>query len=215
MNERTRDGWPRSRRGRGAWLFIILVAVFLHLVFIVTFRPAWLEIFREDLPGPGDSGTISYLDRPFSLIPLPDDSPEPEITDNVIVTEDPAEEIFDISELGELDENLLPGESGSRGGSPAPGGGRSRSTVEPKPLYIPWPEYPDNAPPGIEGTVELLVFVNENGEVEAVHVARGLPHDLLNRAAVRAARRIRFSPGREKGVPTAMWMRLAIGFQPQ
>ena len=214
MPEKTGQGWPRSRRSRGAWLVIVLAAVLIHLLFVVSFKPAWLDVFRRDLPGDGDATSISYLDRPFSLVPLPDDTPEPVITDNVIVTEDPVDETFDIAELGEPADDIAPREGGSSGGSPGAGGGRRRVTVEPKPLYIPWPEYPEGVPRGIEGTVELLVFVNEKGEVEAVHVARGLPHDLLNRAAVRAARRIRFSPGLEKGSPTAMWVRLAIGFQP-
>ena len=90
-----------------------------------------------------------------------------------------------------------------------------KTTVDPKPLYIPWPKYPKGIDEGFEGTVELLLFVNERGEVENVKITRRLPHEKLNQTAAYAARKIRFTPGFEKGVPTSMWVRLTIGFQPR
>ena len=55
----------------------------------------------------------------------------------------------------------------------------------------------------------------ENGEVREVRLSQGLPQMILNRVAIESARRIRFTPGMDKGVPAAMWVRLTIGFQPR
>ena len=63
--------------------------------------------------------------------------------------------------------------------------------------------------------MELLLFVDKEGLVREIKLSMGLPNDLLNATAIEAARDIRFVPGEIKGVPTAMWIRLTIGFQPR
>jgi TonB family protein len=109
---------------------------------------------------------------------------------------------------------MLPLQRSAGGGSAGRKGSR-RNTVEPKPLYIPWPKYPEGVRETADGRVELLIYVNEKGEVENVKVTKRLPQEPLNQTAIYAARKIRFTPGLEKGVPTAMWVRLTIGFQPR
>ncbi len=211
------SGKPLSiRSSRRHWAIIIASAVLLHAVFLFLFQPRYLEVFRTELP-PGEEGTDRYplLDNPFRVLSL---SVEPrpaaavtakEASDNAESAEDAAR----FEALGEPQSEMLPISGGGGGG----GGtrGSRNATVEPKPLYIPWPKYPAGLKKLPEGRVELMLLINEKGEVDDVKVTRTLPLEELNRIAVEAARRIRFTPGTEQGVRKPMWVRLAIGFQPR
>ena len=203
----------RSRTLRG-WMLIIAATLLFHLVFFLFFKTEYLEIFRTEIAG--DEGTSEYvlLDRPFSLIPYPE-LPEPVIVSEPVESAEGEEtERSILDDLGEPAGDIEPIRRPAGGGSDGLPGPR-RTVVEPKPLFIPWPAYPDDAPDDIRGSVELLLYVDERGIVREIRVSRGLAHESLNRTAVEAARRIRFVPGEEKGVPTAMWIRLSIGFQPR
>jgi TonB family protein len=141
-----------------------------------------------------------------------------------------SEVIHEGYDLGEPQGEVLPlhgwGGSGG-GGSGGGGGGRGggwgggvgrgsrNATVEPKPLYIPWPKYPAGMKAVTRGSVELSLLINTRGEGEDLEIIRSLPLEELNAVAVQAARRIRFTPGSINGVRTSMWVRLTIGFQPR
>ena len=197
-----------------SWLVIIFIAIFLHLALFVLFKPGYLTIFKTDMIGDEGHSSLYMQNRPFSLIPLAEPAETPADRVSVQKSEETQTEDVTLDELGEPSSEMLPLRRSSGGGS-AGRAGRKKTTVEPKPLYIPWPKYPKGIDENIEGTVELLLFVNERGEVENVKITRRLPHESLNRTASYAARKIRFTPGFEKGVPTAMWVRLTISFQPR
>lgn len=195
-------------------MIIVFAAILAHLVFFLFFKTEYLEIFRTEIQG--DEGTSEYVlfDRPFSLIPYPEPAEPVVVVEPVVSEEGERVERSIVDEIGEPSSDIEPIRRPGGGGSDGRPGPR-RTFVEPKPLFIPWPAYPDGAPDDIKGAVELMLFVDEKGIVREIRVARGLPHEALNRTAVDAARRIRFIPGEEKGVPTAMWVRLSIGFQPR
>ncbi|MBW2258311.1 MAG: TonB family protein, partial [Deltaproteobacteria bacterium] len=66
------------------------------------------------------------------------------------------------------------------------------------------PEYPPAArDQGLEGLVVIQVAVLEDGTVGDAAVVQG-PHPLLERAALEAARRLRFEPARQDGQPVAV-----------
>ncbi|UCF04874.1 MAG: TonB family protein [bacterium] len=205
---------PKIRSRRKDWIVIIIIAVAAHIAFFALFKTDYLKVFEHDVIGDkGESFTPSWND-PFSLVPLPDDQETTtEVKKIIIIEEVETGEMF-LDELGEPSTELMPIDRKSSGGSPGRKGQR-RSTVEPKPLFIPWPKYPEGLDTQADGKVELLLYVNEKGEVIEVKLSRGLPQQILNRIAISAARKIRFSPGLEKGVPTSMWVRLTIGFQPR
>lgn len=210
--------WPggkRRARSRRGWLFIIAVVIAAHLLFILYFQTEYFEIFRTEIRGDEGGSDFVTLDRPFLLIPYPQVwEPAPPTTPTLETTDDDDDTPLVLDRIGEPSRDI----EAPRGAPAGMGDGRPgprRATVEPKPLFIPWPAYPADAPDNIRGTVELLVYVNENGTVDEIRIARGLPHESLNRTAVDAARRMRFVPGEEKGAPTAMWVRLSIGFQPR
>lgn len=66
------------------------------------------------------------------------------------------------------------------------------------------PPYPEKAKElGIEGRVVLEVTVNGDGKVIAVRVVTSL-HPLLDAAATKAARKMRFAPGTVNGTPVTL-----------
>jgi TonB family protein len=201
----------RARSGWREWIVIITIAIILHLAFFTFFKTRYLRIFQTELPGEEGESTFPSLDAPFSFVQLYE-KPETPVTIEIAPTIERAiDEATFLDELGEISTELLPIER-SGGGSPGIAGKR-KATVEPKPLYIPWPSYPKGFKGSREGSVELLLYVNEDGEVENVKLSRGLPHEELNRIAIGSARKIRFTPGTEKGIPTSMWVKLTIAFQ--
>ena len=190
---------------------IVAVVIAIHLAFFIFFKTSYLRIFKTELPGEEGESTFPSLDAPFSLVQIYDRNENPVTVESEPAIEKAIEEATFLDELGEISTELIPIER-SGGGSSGLAGDR-KATVEPKPLYIPWPRYPDDFKGSRAGSVELLLYVNENGDVENVKLSRGLPQDELNRIAMGAARKIRFTPGTEEGVPAAMWVKLTIAFQ--
>lgn len=192
---------------------IISIAIILHLAFFTFFKTRYLRIFQTELPSEDGESTFPRLDAPFSFIQLYEEAEAPVAVERTPTIEKAIDEATFLDELGEISTELLPIER-SGGGSPGLAGNR-KATVEPKPLYIPWPRYPKGFKGSRVGSVELLLYVNEDGAVENVKLLRRLPHEELNRIAIGSARKIRFTPGTEKGIPTSMWVKLTIAFQSQ
>jgi TonB family protein len=205
---------PSLRNTRRQWAIIIAVAVLVHAAFFLFFQPRYLEVFRTELP-PGEESTDRYpfLDNPFRVLSLSvEPRPAAAVAEKQVAEKaESAEDAARFEALGEPQSEMLPMQGGGGGGTR----GSRKATVEPKPLYIPWPKYPAGLKKLPEGRVELMLLINEKGEVDDVKVTRTLPLEELNRIAVEAARRIRFTPGTEQGVRKPMWVRLAIGFQPR
>ena len=216
MSFKRRYELSRPERQRSGWLIITAIALLIHLALFIFFKPDYLEIFRKEPPG--DEGVSS-----FKLIEFQSPSQTfaydlPVFTEDDIPSETADEEKAERSFLDELGEPSLDveplqkgGRAGGSGGMPGPRAG----LVEPRPLSMPWPEFPDGVDRKINGKVELLLYVNERGEVMEIKIAQGLRDKRLNSSAIEAAREIRFIPGEIKGVPTSMWVRLTIGFQPR
>jgi TonB family protein len=201
---------------RRQWTIIIVAVVLVHAAFLLLYNPRYLEV-RSTAASPGEEGTDRYpfLDNPIHVLSLSlEPRPAAAVTEKEIAERrESAEEAARIEALGEPQSEMLPMKGGGGGG----GGtrGSRNATVEPKPLYIPWPKYPAGLKQLPQGRVELMLLINEKGEVDDVKITRTPPLDELNRIAVEAARKIRFTPGTEQGIRKPMWVRLAIGFQPR
>ncbi len=202
----------RSRKG---WLLIIGAALLVHLAFFVFFKLEYLEVFRTEPPGEEGTSDFVYMNRPFSLIPYPDFPQAVIVEEQPSDTEEEDREKSFIDELGEPSLTIDPIQSGGRRGGSDGRPGPRRTTVEPKPINISLPTIPDDINGEINGGVELLLFVNVQGEVEEIRLARGMRQESLNRTAIEAVRSYKFIPGEIKGVPTAMWVRVTIGFRPR
>lgn len=73
--------------------------------------------------------------------------------------------------------------------------------------------YPEEARrQGIQGRVVLDFVVNTDGRTEMIEVAESL-HPLCDSSAVRAVRQTRFVPGRQRGEPVPVRLRLPVRFQ--
>ncbi|MDX6443313.1 MAG: hypothetical protein QOH71_387 [Blastocatellia bacterium] len=76
----------------------------------------------------------------------------------------------------------------------------------------PEPSYTDYARNhGVQGTVVLRCIFSSTGQVTNIHVVKGLPDGLTERA-IDAAKRIKFKPAMKDGQPVSMWMELQYNF---
>lgn len=76
------------------------------------------------------------------------------------------------------------------------------------------PEYPREARrAGWEGTTLLKVHVDRRGESDRITVDRTSGFDLLDDAAVKAVRRWKFHPARNRGKPVASWVKVPVVFK--
>ena len=84
--------------------------------------------------------------------------------------------------------------------TPRQAGAVSGGVLNSKALELPRPDYPPMAKSyGVTGTVVVEVTIDEGGNVAEVRVVSG--HPLLQQAALRAARRAKFSPATLSGQP--------------
>jgi len=86
--------------------------------------------------------------------------------------------------------------------------------TDPVPMPDPSPiEYPvalwDR---NVQGETELMIHVNEFGDVDSAVVSRTSGHEEFDSAAVNGARRLRFTPGRRGDRHVAMWTRIPVRF---
>jgi TonB family protein len=124
---------------------------------------------------------------------------------------DPAQEPREGEEVDALDIRDVVG----RSQAPIPSQPRTRSAVvPPRPIEITWPET-DDLGHCLDLYVDIRIRVDATGEVLRVEpVAADLPPD-CTRAALEAARRIKFRPGTADGKPQTMWTDIRIEFRRQ
>ncbi len=74
------------------------------------------------------------------------------------------------------------------------------------------PEYPEMARLSqMQGTVVVKILVGPDGSVMDAVVLKGI-HPLLDREAVKAARKTRWTPGKQRNIPVKCWMALPYNF---
>ena len=86
--------------------------------------------------------------------------------------------------------------------------------VAPKPISRVAPKYPARArAQGISGHVTMKLLIDPSGRVVSVKVVDSSGGASLERAAVGAVRRWRFSPGLYKGNPVKVWAQQTLRFR--
>ena len=93
-------------------------------------------------------------------------------------------------------------------------GGNNAAVEEPVPMPDPTPiEYPvalwDQQ---VQGETELMIRVNEYGDVDSVFVSKASGYAEFDSAAVAGARDLRFTPGRRGDRRVAMWTKMPVRF---
>ncbi len=66
---------------------------------------------------------------------------------------------------------------------------------------------------GVEGTVLVRVFVDEQGAVQTTQVKESSGYELMDEAALEAANRMKFSPATTRDRFSAVWLELPITFR--
>ncbi len=90
--------------------------------------------------------------------------------------------------------------------APKPSGAKVRRSVK--------PIYPSDAlRAGVEGTTLIRLEVGVRGNVASARIARSSGHASLDRAAIKAARKWRFSPATRNGSPAASSVIVPIQFR--
>ena len=75
------------------------------------------------------------------------------------------------------------------------------------------PVYPDEArKEGLQGAVLVQIVVDRDGSIREAKIAKGLGHG-FDEAALEAARKLRFSPAMQDGIPVSVQLNYEINFQ--
>ena len=84
----------------------------------------------------------------------------------------------------------------------------------PQPLSNIRPVYPEIAQEaGIEGTVVVQVFIDKKGRVQDTIILKGIPNTGLYEAAVKAIRKTRFRPAKQRERPVGVWISIPVNFR--
>lgn len=87
------------------------------------------------------------------------------------------------------------------------------SSTNPKITYWAKPKYPEVARMAqVEGTVIVKVLVAPDGSVAQAQVIQSV-HPLVNKAAIEAAYKCKFIPGKQRNIPVKAWMALPFNFR--
>jgi len=70
---------------------------------------------------------------------------------------------------------------------------------------------PDAKKKGIEGKVVVKILISKTGAVETTEIAKSIPE--LDAAAIDAIKKVKFKPGKYKGKPVDVWVRIPINFE--
>lgn len=86
--------------------------------------------------------------------------------------------------------------------------------VEPVPMPDPTPiEYPVSLwDRGVQGETEVMVHVDQFGDVDSAMVSQSSGYPEFDSAAVTGARRLRFTPGKQGDRRVPMWTRMPVRF---
>lgn len=86
--------------------------------------------------------------------------------------------------------------------------------VKPKPLYSPVPVYPWRAKhEGIEGMSVVSMLIDIDGTVMEVKILKTSGNELLDKAALKAAKKSVFSPAEHKGKKVRVWVSRPFKFK--
>lgn len=86
--------------------------------------------------------------------------------------------------------------------------------VKPKPIHIPKPRYPELArKAGIEGNTVIKALVNIDGSIIEAKVLKSSGNQMLDQAALTAARRAKFTPAKQRDKYVRVWVSIPIKFR--
>lgn len=201
-NDRFKAEYGRTIR----WSTLITIVLMLLLALLIPdYVPNPYKLRQEEFEAV-DIDQQEALDIPPPPVEAPpppkviEAAPDDEVTDEVDVADT----------LMDLDEAIS---SSMPSFGPVGDEGFVASSENPKILQWAKPEYPEMARrAALEGTVMVKVLVGPDGSVKDAIVITSV-NPLLNKAALDAARKCKFVPGKQRNIPVKAWMALPFTFR--
>jgi periplasmic protein TonB len=196
-NDLFKEEYNRTMRWAllGAFIFTIIF-------FLVTpqYHPNPYKLRTKDLEVQEIQEAVDEPPPPQE-IPKPPQQVEAAPDDEVDDDTEIADTLMDTDEMLEMDMEGL-------------GGGDMFVASQDKPRILKYaqPDYPEMARVSqLQGTVIVKVQVGTDGSVIQAIVIQAV-HPILDRAAVDAAKRCKFKPGKQRGIPVKAWMAIPYAF---
>lgn len=158
------------------------------------------------------SSTLEVVDMPdaVDLPPPPEDVPRPQAAVEAAADDEVSEDIDIAESLFENFENIpVPTSDMGEGG----GDVFIASQEKPKLIKFVPPDYPEMArASSLEGTVLVKVLVGPDGSVMRAEILQSV-HPMLDSAAIAAALKCKFEPGKQRNIPVKAWMAIPFRFK--
>lgn len=155
---------------------------------------------------------IQVVDLPetIELPPPPKDIPPPPKAVEAAPDDEVTEDVPIADTLMDFDDMLTTPTSDFGSGS---GDVFVASQEKPELIHFVSPDYPEIARIShLEGTVIVKVLVGPDGRVLEAQILQGV-HSMLNEQALKAARKCRFKPGKQRNIPVKAWMAIPFRFR--
>jgi protein TonB len=201
-NDRFKAEYGRTMR----WAALVTITLMLLLALLIPdYVPHPYQLRQEEFEAV-DLDQQEALDIP----PPPVEAPPPPKVIEAAPDDEVAEDVDIADTLMNLDEAIT---SSMPSFGPSTDEGFVASSENPKILTWAKPEYPEMARRAqLEGTVLVKVLVGPDGSVKDAIVIQSV-NPLLNKAAIDAAKRCKFIPGKQRNIPVKAWMALPFSFK--
>jgi protein TonB len=183
-----------------------IIAVILTILFF------WLS--PKYVPNPykiyEDKFEVVDMAEAVDIPPPPQETPKPAVNIEVALDSEVDEDV-------EVADTLLDSEDvmADMFGDGSDAGGEEFQVSQEKPVLTQFisPDYPEMARASqLEGTVVVKVQVGPDGSVLQAVVLTAV-HPLLDKEAIKAAKRCKFQPGRQRGIAVKAWMAIPFAFR--
>lgn len=176
---------------------------------------AWIAVFLftpelEIEPYRLKEETIEVVDIPdvIDIPPPPQELPKPQVP----IEAAPDAEVDEEVDIAETMPEDFGGPPPSMGGGEGPAQNFQAFDTKPELVKFVPPVYSEFArEAGFSGVVFVDVLVGTDGRVKQVRLQKGV-HPLLDKAAMEAAQRAQFTPGKQRDIPVEVWVTLPYGF---
>lgn len=180
-----------------------VVLTILFFLFSPKYKPNPYKLYEKPME-------VVTIDEAVDIPPPPQDIPKPPVNIEAALDDDVDEDV-------EVADTLLDSEDVMEGmfGDYDEAGGTEFEVSQEKPVLTQFisPDYPEMARASqLEGTVVVKVQVGPDGSVLQAVVLTPV-HPLLDKEAVKAAKRCKFQPGRQRGIAVKAWMAIPFAFR--
>jgi len=186
---------------RAAVAAVVLTVLFF--LFSPKYKPNPYKLYEKPME-------VVTIDEAVDIPPPPQDIPKPPVNIEAALDDDVEEDV-------EIADTLIDAEDAldDMWGDGMDDGGDEFEVSQEKPVLTQYvsPDYPEMARASqLEGTVVVKVQVGTDGSVLQAVVLTAV-HPLLDKEAVKAAKRCRFQPGRQRGIAVKAWMAIPFAFR--